>query len=206
MNIDNTLRIQELRQEIQTLEKEIAELNKVPATRPSTHGSYMLQPIWVYTARETKDEILGRLRGQLLKLINTDGKELYYININSTYFVALHAENGVVKSGGLLNNYFVGRPLSEQLAYVRSKGCVPIKTEELEKIVNDNILTIKLKLYDSIIVSLSCEHKISSYKKKVQISNKQFQRIDKARGASRAQKRLLTYYSTKALKEYYLKK
>jgi hypothetical protein len=151
---------------------------------------------------------------ELEKRTNKSGEKLFFICYDTQFchVVPCIAENGVVKSGGLLDNYFVGRRLSEQDEYVRQrhgKKMTEVKFREVNLMVGHVDFVIDLDGTEFIFKSdfkITVDQKDYFY---IEFQNKKITPFSGTRGANEYQRCMATYaagylYKTKYAPEKHI--
>ena len=115
------MEITTLKETISQIDERIKYLRNSPASRMSAMGT-MIQEAYVIREWENLDEKVGKLRAELYMLENPSSEEkVQLVYVNDTYVVDTYSKNGVLVKGGLLENYFKGRLISEHDNYVRGR-------------------------------------------------------------------------------------
>lgn len=189
---------EELKLKANALQERISVLRNTPSTRMSAMGGF-IQEAHVIREWENKDAELGPILAELEKRKNTDGEKLFFICYDTkfTHVVPFVTENGVLKSGGLLENYFVGRMASEHAMYVsgrHGKVSTEVKFSNV-KFIEDSIdYTISL---DGVEFDYSSKFRISVDQPDyfyIEFQNKKIKRTDGSeRGPSKHQACMATY-------------
>jgi len=152
----------ELKEKAEKLEIRIRELRNQPNSRQSAVGG-LIQEAWVIREWENKDEELGKIKGEIRKRETPDEtEELYFIcyDAENYHIVPYIIQHGILKSGGLLPNYFIGRPKEEHDSYIIGRHekqstkieIIDSSIEEPHGGQGDKLGNITVKLNDKIFI------------------------------------------------------
>jgi hypothetical protein len=161
MNYDK-LSIEQLNILISTKQEEYNSLINEPKTRVSAYGGIMIHEIRTITKYEALYEEIDLIKAEITKRTNKDGDKLFFI-LYDNRVIELLTSNGIVKKGGLLENYFVGKSASEHASYVSDRHDKQLtEVKFLEEKITDNKIHLILALNGRETFKLSCEYKITN--------------------------------------------
>jgi hypothetical protein len=147
------------------LEKKDDEYRKLinsPKTRQSAYNGIPIHSVQNIREYENIYEEMSFIRAEIAKRQNKEsGEQLHFIYSNNLWVVITPfiVENGIMKSGGYLDNYFLGKSAEEHEGYVIGRhGAKIYKFDYLEKEVNfvsdnsdENRIFFKAKIKDRYI-------------------------------------------------------
>ncbi len=149
-----------------------------------------------YNIVESLDNEIHSIKVELLKRTNTEGEKLFFIVYGKGHVVPLITENGIVKKGGLLDNYFTGKSAKEHEAYVIGRhGKKLTEIIFVSKNITEDKIEIEVKLND-VSCKLSSNYKITVNQSDyfyIEFQNKEIKRLDSERGLSEKERWALTY-------------
>lgn len=189
--------ISELESKVNSIKVRINELRGMPNSRRSASG-LMIQEYWVIDEWEKKDAELGRLLAEIELLKNTEGEKLFFIcyEAKSYHVVPCITRNGIVVSGGLLDNYFTGRVASEHASYVQGRhGKVLTEINFEDVVLNGNEINFRIK-FNGHEFDFRSKFKFPVNDTKyfyMQFFEKSITPVNSDRGASEKQRCLITY-------------
>jgi len=188
-------------EQLETSSRELAAryeaLRKEPATRHSAAGG-MIQEARVITEMETVDSELGPVNAEIERRKNpSDIGQTYFIRYGRNHVIPCVVRHGLVESGGLLPNYFVGRRASEHESYVRGRHGKRLTLVSFDNLkFNDaGYISFRAKL-DKTEFDFESKFVITRNEKEyfyIKFENKTIKPVDGTRGASEHQRDLLTY-------------
>lgn len=152
--------------------------------------------VHTYNIVESLDNEIHSIKVELLNRTNKEGEKLFFIVYGKSHVVPLITNNGVVKSGGLLDNYFVGKSAKEHEAYVTGRHGKTLKEITfISKSITESRIELEVKLND-VLCKFSSNYKITVNQSDyfyIEFQNKEMKRLDSERGLSEKQRWALTY-------------